>query len=199
MLGPITGVIVHNARVVLYARCSAYFRSDRATARVRYYDENQRLLMVVLFFPPWSPASHSYLSQHSMTDATPWRAHSDGNGSKAEMSAFQASSENLLVASGRTHMVLLGNVVRLFTVIPASILGYYLFGFYGFLWFGQGATVALVIYFFRQQRRYGLLDLSKELRLLGLAALVFVVCFSASHLLLAFIPADSLHLLLRRH
>jgi hypothetical protein len=43
------------------------------------------------------------------------------------------------------------------------------------------------------------LDLSKELRLLGLAALVFVVCFSLSHLLLAFIPADSLHLLLRRH
>jgi len=43
------------------------------------------------------------------------------------------------------------------------------------------------------------LDLSKELRLLGLAALVFALCFTVSHLLLAFVPADSLHLLLRRH
>jgi len=200
MLGPITGVIVHNARVVLYARCSAYFRSDRATARVRYYDENQRLLMVAVILPA-IVAGFAQLFISTLYDRRYAMAGSilTVMGLGAVMSAFQASSENLLVASGRTHMVLLGNVVRLFTVIPASILGYYLFGFYGFLWFGQGATVALVIYFFRQQRRYDLLDLSKELRLLGLAALVFALCFTVSHLLLAFVPADSLHLLLRRH
>jgi lipopolysaccharide exporter len=200
MLGPITGVIVHNARVVLYARCSAYFRSDKVSARVRYYDENQRLLMVAVTLPAMV-AGFAQLFISTLYDRRYAMAGSilTVMGLGAVVSAFQASSENLLVASGRTHMVLLGNVVRLFTVIPASILGYYLFGFYGFLWFGQSATVILVIYFFRQQRRYGLLDLSKELRLLGLAALVFVVCFSLSHLLLAVIPADSLHLLLRRH
>ena len=200
MLGPITGVIVHNARVVLYARCSAYFRNDRATASARYYAENQRLLMVGVILPAMV-AGFAQLFISTLYDRRYAMAGSilTVMGLGAVMSAFQASSENLLVASGRTHMVLLGNVVRLFTVIPASILGYYLFGFYGFLWFGQAATVILVVYFFRQQRRYGLLDLSRELRLLGLAALVFVVCFAASHLLLAFIPADSLHLLLRRH
>jgi O-antigen/teichoic acid export membrane protein len=200
MLGPIAGVIVHNARVVLYARCSAYFRSDRGTARVRYYAENQRLLMVGVILPA-IVAGFAQLFISTLYDRRYAMAGSilTVMGLGAIMSAFQASSENLLVASGRTHMVLLGNVVRLFTVIPASILGYYLFGFYGFLWFGQASTVILVIYFFRQQRRYGLLDLSKELRLLGLAALVFVVCFSVGHLLLAFIPADSLHLLFRRH
>jgi lipopolysaccharide exporter len=200
MLGPITGVIVHNARVVLYARCSAYFRSDKASARGRYYDENQRLLMVAVTLPAMV-AGFAQLFISTLYDRRYAMAGSilTVMGLGAVISAFQASSENLLVASGRTHMVLLGNVVRLFTVIPASILGYYLFGFYGFLWFGQAATVVLVIYFFRQQRRYDLLDLSKELRLLGLAALVFVVCFSLSHLLLALIPADSLHLLLRRH
>jgi lipopolysaccharide exporter len=200
MLGPIAGVIVHNARVVLYARCSAYFRSDKESARVRYYDENQRLLMVAVILPAMV-AGFAQLFVSTLYDRRYAMAGSilTVMGLGTVISAFQASSENLLVASGRTHMVLLGNVVRLFTVIPASILGYYLFGFYGFLWFGQAATVPLVIYFFRQQRRYDLLDLSKELRLLGLAALVFVVCFSLSHLLLAFIPADSLHLLLRRH
>ena len=200
MLGPITGVIVHNARVVLFARCSAYFRSDRATARVRYYGENQRLLTVGVILPA-IVAGFAQLFISTLYDRRYAMAGSilTVMGLGAVMSAFQASSENLLVASGQTHMVLFGNVVRLFTVIPASILGYYLFGFYGFLWFGQAATVILVIYFFRQQRRYGLLDLSKELRLLGVAALVFVVCFSMGHLLLAFIPADSLHLLFRRH
>jgi lipopolysaccharide exporter len=200
MLGPISGVIVHNARVVLYARCSAYFRSDKESARVRYYADNQRLLMVAVILPA-TVAGFAQLFVSTLYDRRYAMAGSilTVMGLGAVISAFQASSENLLVASGRTHMVLLGNVVRIFTVIPASILGYYLFGFYGFLWFGQAATVILVIYFFRQQRRYDLLDLSKELRLLGLAALVFVGCFSLSHLLLAFIPADSLHLLLRKH
>jgi lipopolysaccharide exporter len=200
MLGPITGVIVHNARVVLYARCSAYFRSDPETARTRYYADNQRLLALAVMLPAMV-AGFAQLFISTLYDRRYVMAGSilTVMGLGAVMSALQASSENLLVASGRTHMVLLGNVVRLFTVIPASILGYYLFGFYGFLWFGQAATVVLVIYFLRQQRRYGLLDLGKELRLLALAALVFAVCFSASRLLLAFIPADSLHLLLRRH
>jgi lipopolysaccharide exporter len=200
ILGPITGVIAHNARVVLYARCSAYFRTDKATARERYYGENQRLLMVGVLLPAivagFSQLFISTLYDQRYVMAGPILT---VMGLGAVMSAFQNSSENLLVASGRTHMVLVANVVRLFTVIPASILGYYLFGFYGFLWFGQAATVVLVIYFFRQQKRYGLFDLSKELRLMGLAGLVFVVCFSASHLLLVFIPVDSLHLLFRKH
>ena len=199
ILGPITGVITHNARVVLYARCSAYFRSDKTTARERYYGENQRLLMVGVLLPAivagFSQLFISTLYDQRYVMAGPILT---VLGLGAVMGAFQNSSENLLVASGRTHMVLVANIVRLFTVIPASLLGYYLFGFYGFLWFGQAATIVLVIYFFRQQRRYGLFDLSKELRLLGLAGLVFVVCFSASHLLMAFIPVDSLHLLFRR-
>ncbi len=200
MLGPITGVIAHNARVVLYARCSQYFRDDRGTARARYYGENQRLLMIGVMLPALV-AGFAPLFISTLYDRRYAMAGSilTVMGLGAVMSAFQASSENVLVASGRTHMVLVANIVRLFTVIPASILGYYLFGFYGFLWFGQVATVVLVLYFFRQQSRYELLDLSKELRLMGLAALVFVVCFSTSHLLLAFIPADSLHLLFRRH
>jgi O-antigen/teichoic acid export membrane protein len=199
MLGPISGVIAHNARVVLYARCSAYFRSDRATARERYYGENHRLLMVGVLLPAivagFSQLFISVLYDQRYAMAGPILT---VMGLGTVMGAFQNSSENVLVASGRTHMVLVANVVRIFSVIPASILGYYLFGFYGFLWFGQAATVILVIYFFRQQRRYDLLDLSKELRLMGLAALVFAICFSVSHLLLALIPADALHLRLRR-
>ena len=200
MLGPISGVILHNARVILYARCSAYFRSDRSTARARYYEENRRLLLVGVTLPA-IVAGFSQLFISMLYDQRYTMAGSilTVMGLGAVMGALQNSSENVLVASGRTHTVLVGNVVRVFSVIPASILGYYLFGFYGFLWFGQTATVVLIIYYFLQQKRYGLLDLSKEFRLLGVAALVFIICFSLSHLLLTLIPANSLHLHLRRH
>ena len=57
MIGPITGVIVHNARVVLYARCSEYFRTNRDTAGSRYYSENSRLLLIGIVLPLWWPAS----------------------------------------------------------------------------------------------------------------------------------------------
>ena len=43
MIGPISGVIMHNARVILYARCAAYFRSDPATAAAHYYQDQSTL------------------------------------------------------------------------------------------------------------------------------------------------------------
>ena len=46
MAGQLTGIMVHNARFVLYARCAAYFRSNRSTAAHRYYRENLRLFAV---------------------------------------------------------------------------------------------------------------------------------------------------------
>jgi hypothetical protein len=96
-------------------------------------------------------------------------------------------------------MILVANVIRLCTIVPASLLGYYLFGFSGFLWFNLAATFPLLIYFFVVQNRLGLLNLMNEARRFGAAMLVFLVALGASHLFLALIPAGWLHLGLRRH
>jgi lipopolysaccharide exporter len=200
MIGPITGIIIHNARVVLYARCSEYFRTNRATARARYYDENRRLLMVGTLLPAMiagfsqSIVSILYDARYAMVGPILMIS-----GLAAILAAFQYASENILVAAGRSYVVLLSNVIRLFTIIPASLLGYYLFGFYGFMWFNLAAMFPLLIYFFWEQKRFGLLDLGSELRRLGQALLIFVLCLAASQLVLKLFPEGWLHLGLKRH
>lgn len=200
MIGPITGVIVHNARVVLYARCSEYFRTDRATACSRYYGENHRLLTLGVMLP----ALVAGFSQSIVTILYDPRYTMVGTvlmvmGLGGIVSAFQYASEHLLVAAGQTHAVLVANVIRLCSIIPATYFGYYLFGFNGFLWFNLAATLPLMIYFFREQRKLGLLNLANESRRLGAAVLVFLLSLAASHLLLVLIPAGWLHLGLKRH
>ncbi len=200
MLAPITGVISHNARVVLYARCADYFRTDRATARSRYYGENRRLFAVGVTLPAMlagfsqSIVAVLYDPRYMMAGTILMILSLGGI-----ILALQNASENLLVASGRNHIVLYANVIRLVSAIPATFLGYYLFGFYGFLWFNLAATLPLLIYLYREQNRLDLLDMKSELRLLGAAALVFLGCWGAGHFFLSFIPSGWLHLGLKRH
>ena len=51
MLAPVRNIIMNNARLILYARCSEYFRSDRQTARERYYNENKKLIFLGMLLP----------------------------------------------------------------------------------------------------------------------------------------------------
>jgi lipopolysaccharide exporter len=200
LIAPVVGIIVHNARVVLYARCSEYFRTDRATARERYYRENRRLFAVgatvaavvggcanliveVLYDARYTAAGHILMIL----------------GLGAIVASAQNASENLLVASGRTRVVLVANVVRLCSLVPASVLGYLLLGFEGFLWFSLLATLAPLFYFYREQRQGGLLNAKEELWHFGFTLGVFLVCLGMSHVLLAFMPPDWLHFAGRKH
>jgi O-antigen/teichoic acid export membrane protein len=200
MLGPINGVNLHNARVILYARCTQYFRTDRTTARSRYYLENRRLmdLGVVLAagLAGSAPAIVAILydPRYSMVGEV-LTILSLG----AIVNAIQNSSENLLVAQGQTHIVLVSNVIRLFTVIPSTLLGYHYFGFYGFLWFGLIGALPLLIYLFLQQYRRDLLSIREELRRFALGLLVFGVAFAASKVVLLIIPLGWLHLGIKGH
>jgi len=200
MLAPIIGLITHNARVVLYARCAEYFRTNRETARSRYYGENHRLLLVGVLAPAilagLAPAAVSILYDARYTMAGGVLTITALG---AILLAFQQASENLLVAAGQTHMVLVANIIRMITVVPASILGFYLFGLYGFLWFSFGATTPLLIYFYYHQHKLKLFRLGPELYLLGAATLAFVICFALAHVLLGVIPQTWLHLGIHRH
>lgn len=200
MLGPINGVNLHNARVILYARCTDYFRMDRATARDRYYTENKRLMnlgvalaallagsapaLVAILYDPRYAMVGQILTILSLG---------------AIVVAMQNSSENLLVAYGRTHIVLVANLIRIFTVIPATLLGFYFFGFFGFLWFGLIATLPLLMFLFWEQNKFQLLSIKDELRRLSLGLLVFVLSFVASQVFLALIPVKWLHLGIKGH
>jgi lipopolysaccharide exporter len=195
MLAPINGLIMHNARVVLYARCAEYFRSDRTTVRIRYYTENKSLLMVGVLLPSvlagLSPAAINILydARYAMAGSLLMIT-----ALGAVLLAFQQASENLLVAAGKTHMVLASNIIRLVCVVPASILGFHYFGLYGFLWFTVAASIPLLLYFFYVQARLGLFSLKPELKLLGAAAGAYAISLAAGHLLLDLAPTAWLHL-----
>jgi len=199
MLSPVSGVIGHNARVVLYARCAEYFRTDRAAARARYYGENNRLLMVGVIVPALV-AGFSQSFVELLYDARYAMAGPILTilGLGAIVAAFHHASENLLVASGRTHVVLVANIIRLCTIIPAALLGYYFFGFYGFLWFNLAAAVPLLAFYYYEQNKMDLLDLWDESKRFCIAMLAFLICFAASHLILNFIPLGWRHLGLKR-
>ncbi len=51
ILAPVSGVILHNARAVLYPRFAEYFRTDRSSTKARYYSENKRLLLIGVLIP----------------------------------------------------------------------------------------------------------------------------------------------------
>jgi len=195
MIAPITGINLHNARVVLYPRVAEYFRVDRTTARTRYYRDNRRLLTLGVLLP----AVLAGFSQSIVSILYDARYAAVGTilmilGLGSIVVSSQNASENLLVAYGRTHTVLVANVIRLCSIVPATLLGYYFFGFDGFLWFNLAGTLPLLIYFFHTQSKYHLLDLKNELGRLGAGIAVFFICLAASHLLLHFIPAAWLHL-----
>jgi lipopolysaccharide exporter len=200
MVGQLSGVMMHNARFVLYARCTAYFRSNRSTAAHRYYTENLRLFAVgalpAAIIAGFAPLIIAVLYDPRYTKA--------GRiltvlALGAIIAAFQNASENLLVASGRTHVVLGANIARIVSLIPAVILGYHFFGFEGFLWCATAAALPPLFYFYWEQWRSRLLEPLRELAGLGLCAVVFLISLGLSHVLLGIVPGSWLHLGLGHH
>jgi O-antigen/teichoic acid export membrane protein len=194
MLNPISGVVSHNASVVLYARCAEYFRSNRQTARTRYYSENHRLMLVGILLPSLL-AGFSQLIVTVLYDSRYAMA-----GSilmvlslSAVLIAFQNASENLLLAAGLTHTKLVANVVRFFSIIPATLIGCYFFGLFGFLWFNLAANLLLLSYLYAVQKKHGFLNFANEVARLGIALVIFLLSLAASHLLLMLIPNGWLH------
>jgi lipopolysaccharide exporter len=200
MVGQLTGVMMHNARFVLYPRCAAYFRSDRATAVHRYYTDNLRLFAIGAI-PPAIIAGFAPLMIAVLYDPRYMQA---GRiltvlALGAVIAAFQNASENLLVASGLSRVVLGANIIRVISLIPAVVLGYHFFGFEGFLWCTTVAALPPLFYFYWEQWRSRLLKPLRELAGFGLCAVVFLACLGLSHVLLRIVPPGWLHLGLGHH
>jgi O-antigen/teichoic acid export membrane protein len=200
MLMPIKNIISNNARLILYARCSDYFRTDRSTARDRYYNENKKLIFLGMLLPVMVAG----FSQSIVSVLYDPRYEFGGYvlmvlGLATMVSAFLSASQNILFAAGVTHSILVGNALTLVSLVPASLLGYWFFGLKGFLWFNLGASFVPLIWAHWKQHQLGLLRLRTELRWFGLAVGAFLVCLILSHLFLAVVPQSWLHLHLHHH
>ena len=200
MVAPVTALITKNSQVVLYARCAEYFRADPATAADRYYAENRRLFQIGTLLPA-AVAGLGPLLVAILYDA---RYSAAGMillvlALAQVVVSFQEASVNLLVACGRTYVNLGANIARVCFVVPATLLGFYLFGFNGFLWFSLGAQFFVLGYLFWEQRRSGMLRWRSELEQFASAMAVFAALFALGSLILYVVPPGWLHLSLKKH
>jgi O-antigen/teichoic acid export membrane protein len=191
MIGPIANLIIHNCRVVLYPRCAQYFRSSPDIVKHRYYSENSKLFAIVTY-PPAVIAGFSSTIVALLYDSRYQSAAIVlmAMGIGTVFSSLQNTSENLLVAAGHTRAVLGANIVRLVSLAPTTLTGYYFFGFPGFIWGGMFGNIPILYYYYRLQHRSKLLDLWFEAKRLLYAGAVFLVCLAASSLIAPHIPPD---------
>ena len=200
VVAPLNSLIMHNARAILYARCAEYFRTDQPSVAQRFYTENKLLLLLGVLLPACVGGAGRFLIGLLYDPRYVMAGHiltvlSFGS----IFLALQQSSENLLVAGGRTYVALLSNVIRAAVGVPASIAGYYLFGLDGFLWFSVLGWLVLLVWIFMVQNKVGLLRFRQEAYLFAIAVVEFAAIHVICWLLLLIVPGSWRHLAFLHH
>lgn len=186
MAAPIEGLILTTCDRILYPRCARDFRTSPATAVTNYYTGNRKLFAGILTLPV-AVGGAAYLIVSVLYDPRYGQAAAvlQAFMVRATLTAFSTSAEMLLLAAGEVQVILIGSALRTAWLVPASLGGYYFFGFTGFL-YGVALNVlpALVYYIWLQQKK-GLLIVRYELRKVLFTLAVALVAYVLGTSLLA--------------
>lgn len=183
---PIEGLILKASQSVLYPRCAHNFRENPATYAQKYYAENvklfvgalalpaligggARLLIALLYDPRYAQAAQ--VLQAFML--------------RAGLLALASPAEDMLIASGETRVILIGNLFRATWLVVACLIGYWLFGFIGFIYGMASSGLPPLLYYLWLQNRKGMLIGRFELYRVTFACVVAVVAYACSSLILA--------------
>lgn len=175
----VDSIIVTLTQNVLLPQLAEAFRRDRKSATSVYYLDNARLHAFVLLLPAVVGGA-AHLIVEVLFDPRYEGAALvlQAFAARSVLLAFYSSSENLLVASGHNHIGLMGNVLRAVWLMPGVLIGYYFFGFRGFLVMAVLYNVPGLCYYFWLQAREGLVVIRYEVYRVTLAAAVFAVTFA---------------------
>lgn len=199
IIAPVAGLTSKNSRVVLYARCAEYVRADPSSVVQRYYGENTKLMRLGVLFPAlvagFAPAIVGTLYDSRYAEAGPILMLM---ALATVLGGFENPAENLLVAAGRTHVVLMANAIRVVVLPISTLLGYHFFGFNGFLVGTLIPPMAVTAYCFYEQYKLRLLIPRIERRRLLEAVIAFGVACALSRVWLHFVPAGDLLGVLKR-
>jgi lipopolysaccharide exporter len=174
--GNVDALVTKISQSVLYPRCAHNIRTDPSTSTLKYYTENVRLFISILFIPSaiggaaQSIVQVLYPSRYAMAGAV-----LQAFMLRATLLAFAATSEDLLIAAGEFQVILNGNIFRTISMMAAAFVGYYLFGFMGFTYGTAISAVPPLGYYLWLQRKKGMLIAKYELY-----KVAFVVCVAAS-------------------
>ena len=181
MAGTVEGLISKISQMVLYPRCAHDFRSNPATFSFKYYTQNTNLLLSILILAPLAGgAAHLIVSvlfpsRYAEAEAV-FRAFM----LRAALLSLACPSEDLLIAAGESQVILIGNVLRAIWTVAGSLIGYYCFGFIGFIYGMALSGLPPLTYYYWLQNRKGFLIPKFELYKVGFIIVVAIMSYAGS-------------------
>ncbi len=187
--GSIDGLISKISQSVLYARCAHTFRTDPEHLGQKYYSENVKLFISILFLPSAIGGAAYFI----ITVLYPSRYQEAGAVLQAFMLratllALGSPAEDLLIAIGEYQVILHGNIYRAVGMLVASLTGYYFFGFMGFVYGAALSALPPLIYYLRLQSKHGLLRVRYEAYKVAFTLVVWTAAYLSSTVLLTLFP-----------
>ena len=186
---PIEELITKICQLVLYPRCAHDFRTDTVTYPRRYYIHNVSLFAVILGLPAavggaaqllvgvlYQPryAQAGVILQAFMV--------------RAVLLALMMSANEMLIAAGQLQVYLIGSILRVVWLVAASLLGYRLGGFMGFVYGVALSSLLPLLYALWLQGRLRLLIVRYELYKVAFVLMVATLAHLASVLLMPLLP-----------
>ena len=130
---PVEALVGKISSQVLYPRCAHNFRTDESSYAIKYYTENVKLFASIMIVPAAvGGAAHLLIALLYDPRYAQAAAVLQAFMVRAMLLSLSTPAEDLLVASGSTHVILVGNLCRAAGMFLGCFIGYQLFGFTGF-------------------------------------------------------------------
>ena len=181
LASPATGLGDQLSRAVLFPRCAEYARSNPKTAHLNFYHNNSLIFIAILAFPPIVAGAADVIVQLLYDERYAYasvivRAFL----ARGVLNTLAVTTEHLLLALGFSHITLVACVLRLCWLIPGCLLGFYYFGFPGFLYAAMLEPLPQLIYLWHLQFKEGMLIVKYECLKLTFVASLFIISYAIS-------------------
>ncbi len=178
---PVEALVSRISQNVLYPRAASNFRAQPETFARKYYTESIKLFASIMGAPAAIGGAASFI----ITLFYPKTYAQAGIILYALMFrviliSFASPAEDLLIATGRFRVVLIGNVLRVAWMASASFTGYYLFGFMGFTYGIASSVAPALVYYWWLQHKHGMLIVKYELFKVAFAVITFLAAYAAA-------------------
>jgi O-antigen/teichoic acid export membrane protein len=186
---PVESLITKISQMVLYPRCAHDFRTNPDTYWIKYYTDNVKVFISILLVPAAIGGGARLLitvlydSRYALA-APILQAFM----LRAILLSIASPAEDLLIATGQSQVILIGNVYRAVGMLIASLTGYYFFGFMGFTYGIALSGLPPLIYYLRLQSRKRILIAKYELYKVAFVCGIALTSYVCSSLLLTLWP-----------
>ena len=186
---PVESLITKISQMVLYPRCAHDFRTDPDTYWIKYYTDNVKVFISILLVPAAVGGGARLLiavlydSRYALAGPI-----LQAFMLRAILLAVASPAEDLLIATGQSQVILIGNIYRAVGMLVASLTGYYFFGFMGFTYGVALSGLPPLIYYLRLQSQKKILIPKYEFYKVAFVCAIAVTAYVCSSLLLSIWP-----------